>query len=148
MGGVAGRVAIVTGASRGIGAGIAQRLAAEGAAVALTARTLEPKPGLPGTLRETEAAIARLGGRCVSIQADLADPASRARIVSEAEARLGPVDILVNNAARAFYEPCAAISDKRLRPGKTAGRSASDRMRTPEKLALTSCCGMPRDNGA
>ncbi len=112
---LAGRVAIVTGASRGIGAGIAQRLAAEGAAVALTARTLEPRPGLPGTLREVEDAIARSGGRCIAIPADLALPASRAQIVAETEAVLGPVDILVNNAARAFYEPAAAISDKRLR---------------------------------
>ena len=110
-----GKVAIVTGASRGIGVGIAQRFAAEGAAVALVARTVEAREGLPGTLRETVARIEAGGGRCIAVQADLSDPAARARIVDQAQAELGPVDILVNNAARAFYEPAQTISEKRFR---------------------------------
>ena len=110
-----GKVAIVTGASRGIGVGIGERFAAEGAAVALVARTVEPRPGLPGTLLETASRIEAAGGRCIVVQADLADPGSRARIVDETLSALGPVDILVNNAARAFYEPAQAISEKRLR---------------------------------
>ena len=105
----------MTGASRGIGAGIAQRLASEGAAVALAARTLEPHPTLPGTLAETQARIEQAGGRCLIVQADLALPSDRARIVERTEALLGPVDILVNNAARAFYELAQGISDKRFR---------------------------------
>ena len=115
VGNLAGRVAIVTGGSRGIGAGIAQRLASEGAGVALAARTLEPHPTLPGTLAETRERIERAGGRCLVIQTDLALPSQRASLVETTETQLGPVDILVNNAARAFYEPAQGISDKRFR---------------------------------
>ena len=114
-GSAAGRVAIVTGASRGIGVGIARRLASEGAAVALVARTTEPHPDLPGTLHETRSIIEADGGRAVAVRADLSDPRDRARIVEQVEQELGPVDILVNNAARAFYEPAQRISEKRMR---------------------------------
>src|SRR5213078_2654494 len=101
-----GKVAIVTGASRGIGAAIAQRFAAEGARVALVARSLEPGSGghLSGSLHETVAAIVGDGGVAEPIAADLSDPAcDRSAIVARAEAALGPVDILVNNAAACFY---------------------------------------------
>jgi len=98
-----GRVALVTGASRGIGAAIAQRLASEGAAVAVTARTLDEPTTLPGTLAETVAAIEAAGGKGMAIAANLAESDERARIVPEVEATFGPVDVLVNNAAAAFY---------------------------------------------
>ncbi|UDY34900.1 SDR family NAD(P)-dependent oxidoreductase [Dermatobacter hominis] len=111
-----GRRAIVTGSSRGIGAGIAQRLAAEGAAVALVARTAEPGGKLAGSLRDTAERIAEGGGTVVTVVADLTDPDDRARVVPEASAALGgPVEILVNNAAAALYEPVATLSLKRRR---------------------------------
>jgi citronellol/citronellal dehydrogenase len=113
-----GRVAVVTGASRGIGAGIAQRLAAEGAKVAVTARSVEPEDHhLDGSLRETVASIEAMGGQAIAVAADLADPAcDRGAIVREAEAAFdSPVDILVNNAAAAFYIPFVEISEKRFR---------------------------------
>jgi len=110
-----GRVAIVTGASRGIGVAIAERLGAEGASVAVAARTLDPHPRLPGTLRETVAAIEKRGGRALAIQADMTDAAARERLVRETEAELGPVDILVHNAAAAFYMPFESYSEKRYR---------------------------------
>lgn len=112
------RVAIVTGASRGIGAAIARRLAAEGARVALVARSLEPGSGghLSGSLHETVAAIAGDGGVAEPIAADLSDPAcDRSAIVARAEAALGPVDILVNNAAACFYLSIDETSERRLR---------------------------------
>lgn len=116
MGRCEGRVAIVTGASRGIGRGIAERLASEGAAVAVTARSLDSAPEhLGGTLRDLVELIESRGGRATAIQADLSDPASRAQIVEQTERRLGPVDILVNNAAASFYLPFERYTRSRFR---------------------------------
>jgi NAD(P)-dependent dehydrogenase (short-subunit alcohol dehydrogenase family) len=115
MGECDGRVALVTGASRGIGAAIALRLASEGAAVAVTARTLDPHPTLPGTLRDVVDGVEAMGGKAVAIPADLADADARARVVPEVESALGPVDILVNNAAAAFYAPTYELPLRRRR---------------------------------
>jgi NAD(P)-dependent dehydrogenase (short-subunit alcohol dehydrogenase family) len=111
-----GRRALVTGASRGIGAAVAVRLAAEGADVAIVARTLEEHDHLTGSLAETVARISRLGGRAAPIVADLNDPTDRERIVADAvEALGGPIDVLVNNAAAAMYGPVGTLPLKRRR---------------------------------
>ena len=112
-----GRVALVTGASRGIGAAIAQRFACEGAVVAVAARSLDqPAQGIvPGTLRETVANIEAAGGRALPYQVDLTSPESRADLVERVVADLGPVDVLVNNAATSIFAPFTDISEKRLR---------------------------------
>jgi NAD(P)-dependent dehydrogenase (short-subunit alcohol dehydrogenase family) len=110
-----GRVAVVTGASRGLGAAIAHRLAQSGARVALTARTLEPDPRYKGSLSEVVASITEEGGRAVAIGADLSKPEDRARIIAEATAQLGPVDILVNNAAVTFMFPFTEFPEKKWR---------------------------------
>jgi len=113
-----GRVAMVTGASRGIGAAIARRLGAEGASVAIVARSLEPGSGghLAGSLAETAQAIEHAGGRALPLVADLSDAAcNRDALVRATEAELGPVDILVNNAAACFYLSLDDTSERRLR---------------------------------
>lgn len=112
----AGRRALVTGASRGIGAAIAERLAAEGAHVVLTARTLDKHDHLDGSLLETQARLQRYGTNVGVVVADLTDEVDRARVVPEAVELLGgPVEILVNNAAAAIYMPLAGFPLKRRR---------------------------------
>ncbi|OBB80245.1 oxidoreductase [Mycobacterium colombiense] len=97
---LAGRAAIVTGASRGLGRAIALALAAEGAAVAVAGRTEEVwDDRLPGTIGETVADIEAAGGRAVAVRADLTDRDQIARLVDSAREALGPIGILINNAA-------------------------------------------------
>ena len=111
-----GRRVVVTGASRGIGAAVAQRLAAEGADVAITARPLDRHASLEGSLHETANRLQHFGGAVAVITADLADPDDRARIVPEATRGLaGPIDILVNNAAAAIYQPLLDFPLRRRR---------------------------------
>jgi citronellol/citronellal dehydrogenase len=113
---LAGMNAIVTGASRGIGAAAAERLAAEGANLAITARTLEHHDHLDGSLRQTLARCAAYGTTIEVIGADLADGDDRARIVPEAAAALGgPIDVLVNNAAAGIHQLSAEIPLRRRR---------------------------------
>ncbi|MFB4303882.1 SDR family NAD(P)-dependent oxidoreductase [Actinomadura sp. NTSP31] len=95
-------IAVVTGASRGIGRAIARRLAAEGIAVAAVSRSLRPgDASLAGSLEETVAQITADGGHATAIPFDLGDPAaSRSEIIDRAGEAFGaPVDIVVNNAA-------------------------------------------------
>jgi citronellol/citronellal dehydrogenase len=108
-----GKVALVTGASRGIGAAIAERLAAAGAHVALSARTVDPVEKYEGSLSETLARITEAGGKAIMVQADLAKSSDRHRLVEEVTQQLGPIDILVNDAAVTFYEPFDTFSEKR-----------------------------------
>lgn len=102
-----GKIAIVTGASRGIGAAIALRFAAEGARVAMVARTVEEGTSrLPGSLNEVANRIRAMGGECLCIGANLAKEDQRGNIVPETIAHFGGVDILVNNAAWCRYQAC------------------------------------------
>jgi NAD(P)-dependent dehydrogenase (short-subunit alcohol dehydrogenase family) len=109
-----GRKALVTGASRGIGAAIAERFAAEGAAVAVSARTVEPGTNrFEGSLAETVERITEAGGKAVAVRADLTDPEDRERLVAEAGSALGGIDVLVNNAAVTWFMPVVDFTAKR-----------------------------------
>jgi citronellol/citronellal dehydrogenase len=104
MGLLDGRVAIVTGASRGIGAEIARRFGAEGAAVAVAARTTDSGVSqFEGTITETAGQIAAAGGTAIAIPANLARAADRERLVAETTSQLGAPDILVSNAAVTYF---------------------------------------------
>ena len=106
VGSLTGRVALVTRASRGIGADVARMLAAEGARVVCCARTAhDGEHPLEGSLDGTVAAIRAAGGSAIAVQANLARDEDCERVVADARAAYGPVDILVNNAAVAFFGP-------------------------------------------
>ena len=115
-----GRAAIVTGASRGLGREIALALASDGAAVAVVGRTENVwDERLPGTIGETVAEIEAAGGRALAIRADLLDRDDIARLVAEARDALGPITILVNNAAfTAPGRPPKPGDDARPKPAK------------------------------
>jgi NAD(P)-dependent dehydrogenase (short-subunit alcohol dehydrogenase family) len=110
-----GKVALVTGASRGLGKAIAARLAAEGAAVAITARTMEPDPKYVGSLRETAEEIKAAGGNVLAVQADLSQADARTRLFGEVVEALGAPDIVVNNAAVTFLRPLDEFPEKRVK---------------------------------
>jgi citronellol/citronellal dehydrogenase len=110
-----GKVALVTGASRGLGKAIAQRLAREGATVGLTARTMEPDPKYHGSLQQTLDEITAAGGSAVAIQADLSKSADREQLFIELVEKAGAPDILVNNAAVTFLRALDEFPERRAR---------------------------------
>jgi 3-oxoacyl-[acyl-carrier protein] reductase len=130
------RIAIVTGASRGIGAAIAERLAQDGFTVVINyANDAAPAEALA---RKIEAA----GGRATTVQADVADSAAVARMFDSAETAFGGVDVLVNNAG---IMPVASIADStdemfdreiavNLKGSFNAMREASKRLRSGGRI--------------
>src|SRR6202140_731167 len=108
------KVVIVTGASRGIGESIALRFARDGARVAVSARTVNEGDHrlLSGSISGTVQAIADAGGRAIAVPADLAHKDDRARLIETTERELGPLDVLVNNAAVTYFEPVADFDER------------------------------------
>src|ERR1700681_1863643 len=96
---LAGRRALVTGGSRGIGAGIVRRLAADGAAVAFTYRETE------GPANDLEQEIVGSGGAAWAVQADSADPEALRAAIAETVGRFGGLEVLVNNAGTSHHAP-------------------------------------------
>jgi NAD(P)-dependent dehydrogenase (short-subunit alcohol dehydrogenase family) len=109
------KVALVTGGSRGLGKAVAERFAAEGATVAITARTMDPDPKYVGSLSETLEEIRAAGGNAVAVQADLSQSEERERVMAEVIEQVGAPDILVNNAAVTFLRPLDEFPEKRAR---------------------------------
>src|SRR5262245_23465873 len=97
---LAGKVAIVGGASRGIGKDIAVAFAAEGAKVVVVARSeVEPDPRLPGTIHQTVQEITAAGGQAIAVKADISDEEQVNAMAQSTLDTYGRIDILVNNAA-------------------------------------------------
>jgi NAD(P)-dependent dehydrogenase (short-subunit alcohol dehydrogenase family) len=106
MGKLDGKVVVVTGASRGIGAAIARTLAAEGGRVICAARTLrEGEHQLAGSLETTVGEIRMSGGEAAPVPVNISEPAECERLIQETHATYGPVDVLVNNAALTYFIP-------------------------------------------
>jgi citronellol/citronellal dehydrogenase len=95
----AGKTMFISGASRGIGLAIAKRVAADGANVALVAKTAEPHPKLPGTIYTAAKEIEEAGGHALPIVGDVRDGDSVAAAVAAAVAQFGGIDMCVNNAS-------------------------------------------------
>jgi NAD(P)-dependent dehydrogenase (short-subunit alcohol dehydrogenase family) len=110
---LAGRVAVVTGASRGIGAAIAERLASAGATVVVSARSIKAShDGLAGTANEVVSRIESRGGKAVAMACDVENGESRENLIKQVVAKFGRIDILVNNAGRAHTDPIDKIDMK------------------------------------
>lgn len=144
-----GRTALVTGSSRGIGRGIAIRLAAEGATVVVTARSSVPTESvrngerhvLGGSLSETIAAIEHLGGRAVAIPADLEDCDQRDQLIESVVDAVGSIDILVNNAGFADYSAIEHMSMD------TFDRTIEHYLKVPFRLSQAAIPHMRRQGG-
>ena len=109
-----GRTAFISGASRGIGKAIALRLAAEGANIVVTGKTVEPHRTLPGTIYTAAEEICLAGGSAIAITMDVRDEAQVETAVNRAIDQFGRIDILVNNASAIALTGTAATPMKRF----------------------------------
>lgn len=121
MGMLDGKVALVTGAGQGVGQGIALALAAEGAKVAVTGRTL-------GKVERTAELVAGRGGEALALACDVKDDADLARSVAQTVARFGGLNILVNNAQEVPMGTLNELSEASLQAGWQSGPLATFRL--------------------
>src|SRR3972149_251456 len=109
-----GQVAVVTGASRGIGRAIAIDFARAGADIVVSARSSESAPSkLPGTIEQTVREVETTGRRALAVATDVTDEAQVQRLAERTLAEFGRIDILVNNAGISFPGPFAQTPLKR-----------------------------------
>ena len=111
---LAGKKILITGGSRGIGLAIAKRAAADGAMVAIAAKTTDPHPTLPGTIYTAADEIREAGGVALPIQCDLRDEKQTESAVAQTVAEFGGLDILINNASAINLTPTLATPAKRF----------------------------------
>ena len=113
-GSLAGKVAIITGGSRGIGREVALTFARQGADIVIAAKTDEENPKLPGTIHTVANEVEALGRRALAVKVDVRDDADIAKMVSETMRVFGRIDILVNNAGALWWMPVADTPMKRF----------------------------------
>ena len=111
---LSGRVAVVTGASRGIGKALAIRLAREGAAVVVAAKSEHSTDRLPGSIHETAEEIRAAGGRALAVATDVRDEDAVRSMIERAATEYGRIDILVNNAGAIWTQPILQTPPKRF----------------------------------
>ena len=111
---LAGKRIFITGGSRGIGLAIALRAAADGASIAIAAKTAEENPKLPGTIFSAAKEIEAAGGTALPIQCDIRDEAAIEAAVAKAAAQFGGLDILINNASAINLTPTEKTPAKRF----------------------------------
>lgn len=111
---LAGKKIFITGGSRGIGLAIAKRAAADGAMVAIAAKTTEPHPKLPGTIYTAAEEIETAGGKALPIQCDLRDENQIASAVAQTVETFGGLDIVINNASAINLTPTLQTPAKRF----------------------------------
>lgn len=108
------RVVLITGASRGVGAGVALACARQGAHVALAAKTVDPNPRLAGTLGEVAAQVRALGREAIILPTDVRDSDQVEKMVADTVEHFGRLDALVNNAGAIFWSSVADWPVKRF----------------------------------
>ena len=108
-----GKTLFITGGSRGIGLAIGLKGAAEGANIAIAAKTVEPHPKLEGTIHTAAAEIAKAGGRALPLAVDVRDDSTVQAALDEAASKFGGIDIVVNNASAIQLGPVTATEMRR-----------------------------------
>lgn len=114
MANLKGKTLFITGASRGIGAAIAERAARDGANIAIIAKTSRPNPKLPGTIHTTSQAVEKAGGQALPLAVDIRDEDAVAKAAAQTAEHFGGIDILVNNASAIWLAGTADTPAKRL----------------------------------
>lgn len=109
-----GKRIFITGGSRGIGLAIAKRAAADGALIAIAAKTVDPHPSLEGTIYTAAEEIRSLGGEALPIQCDIRDEVQIANAMAQTVAQFGGLDILINNASAINLTKTEATTAKRF----------------------------------
>jgi len=96
---LSGKRIFITGGSRGIGLAIALRAAADGASIAIAAKTADPNPKLPGTIHTAAAEIEAAGGKALALQCDIRDELAIEEAIKKTADTFGGIDIVINNAS-------------------------------------------------
>ena len=111
---LSGKVAIITGASRGVGKAVALKFAAQGIKIAVGAKTVESSSKTPGTIFDTVREIEELGSEGLAVQTDVRFADQIQNLVQKTVERFGRIDILVNNAGAIFWLPVEELPVKRF----------------------------------